>query len=89
VFVQDVPPPQPTQFLISRAIPKPAPEPARLPTLSELEQQVLVQEYQGAFLIDMREAAKNLTENSTFNDAAIQAWNDAIDQAVSQTARYL
>jgi len=85
-----IPEPEPkTQFLIARSVPRPAPEPARLIPLSELERRAAVQEYQGAFLLDMRQAARNLTAQSTFNDAAIQAWNDAIDQAVSQTARYL
>jgi len=81
-------PPPPTQFLMARAVAPPAPAPARLPTLSELEQEALASAYRASFLLAMRERAKDLTQESGFTAAAVEAWESGIDDLVKEIVRH-
>ena len=84
-------PPQPTQFLIAREIPKPAPTPERVASVSGLERQRLeaIAKYRNDFLIAMRERAKDLTQESGFRAAAVEAWESGIDALILEVARHL
>ena len=89
-FLPKFEPPK-TQFLIAREIPKPAPAPERVASVSGVERQRLeaIAKYRNDFLIAMRERAKDLTQESGFRAAAVEAWESGIDDLISEVARHL
>ena len=91
VFVHEVQPPPKTQFLIAREIPKPAPAPERVASVSGVERERLeaAQKYRADHLLAMRERAKGLTAESGFNAESIACWEDGIDALIAKAARYL